>query len=118
MNGAVREYIEMRIPSPRFDIPRWQGSAVVAGVDTVNFDFGNIYKGVYIYGIVVANPGGIAAGTINNAQGVVLLHSNFGGTDSVAFEYVMFERRLILTSSVLTLTFSVGFQLITSHPKK
>lgn len=113
MNDTIREYIETRIPEPRFDIPRWRASAPAAGVDTLNIDFGNTYQGVYIFALVLSVPGGLAPGTINNAQGIALINATTAGISSINnFEYVMFERRLILTSSVLTLTFSVGFQYI------
>lgn len=112
MNDSIREYIATRIKKPQFDVPRWEASAPVVGVDTINFNFGNTYQGVYLFALFVTNAG--VVGTINDAKGQPLVNSNAGGMQSVDFEYVMFERRLILTSSALTLAFSVGFQLITS----
>lgn len=112
MNDSIKAYIATRVKKPHYDIPRWRASVLAAGVETVNVNFGNTYQGVYIFGILVTNAG--VVGTINNAQGLALINSNAGGMQSVDFEYVMFERRLILNSSIAGLAFSVGFQYITS----
>jgi len=73
MDAATQCYIAERIPNPMYGYPRWVTSALVAGVDEVDIDFGNKFQGVYISKLLPAPVLGIT-GNILNANGQVLIN--------------------------------------------